>query len=154
REIVLGRLGDVRRLTRTCVDLGRKREREMRLTQWLGECRDDVRFALRQLKAAPSFTLVAVITLALGIGANSAMFALVDAALLRPWPFPDPDRLTAVWERFQTFPRVPVSSANLRDWIDRNRTFHSMAGSLGFPRRLAGADGTGEQNPSLQVNHA
>ena len=151
RVIVLARLGDVRRLKRTCVDLGRKREREMRLTQWLGECRDDVRFALRQLKAAPSFTLVAVITLALGIGANSAMFALVDAALLRPLPFPDPDRLTAVWERFQTFPRVPVSSANLRDWIDRNRTFHSMAGSLGFPRRLAGADGTVEQIPAMQV---
>src|SRR4029453_1004028 len=54
REIVLARLGDVRRLTRTCVDLGRKREREMRLTQWLGECRDDVRFGPRQIKGGPS----------------------------------------------------------------------------------------------------
>src|SRR4029079_17212583 len=90
RAIVLARVVDVRRLKRTCVDLGRKRDREMRITQFLGELRDDVKFALRQLKRAPAFTLVAAITLALGIGANSAMFALVDAALLRPLPFPDP----------------------------------------------------------------
>jgi putative ABC transport system permease protein len=151
REVVLARIGDSGRLRRTCIDLGRKRDRHMRVTQWVGELRDDVKFAFRQLKSAPGFTLVAVITLALGIGANSAMFALVDAALLRPLPFPDPDRLTAVWERFQTFPRTPVSSANLRDWIERNRTFQSMAGGLGFPRRLAGADGTVEQIPAMQV---
>ena len=151
RAIVLARLGDLSRLKRTCVDLGRKRDREMRMTQWLSELRDDVKVAVRQLKASPGFTLVAVITLALGIGANSAMFALVDAALLRPLPFPDPDRLTVVWERFQAFPRVPVSSANLRDWIERNRTFQSMAGGLGFPRRLAAADGTVEQIPAMQV---
>ena len=57
REMVLARLGDVNRLRRTCVDLGRKRDREMRVTRWIGERRDDVRFALRQLKAAPAFTL-------------------------------------------------------------------------------------------------
>ena len=151
REIVLARVGDVSRLKRTCVDLGRKRDREMRMTQFLGELRDDVKFTLRQLKKAPAFTLVAAITLALGIGANSAMFALVDAALLRPLPFPDPDRLTAVWERFQAFPRTGVSSANLRDWIERNRTFQSMAGGLGFPRRMTAADGTVEMTPAMQV---
>src|SRR5262247_728881 len=67
REMVLARIGDATRLKRTCVDLGRKREREMRLTQWLDEFRDDVRFSLRQLKASPGYTLVAVLTLALGI---------------------------------------------------------------------------------------
>jgi len=152
REIVLARVGDLGRLKRTCVDLGRRRDREMRLTQWLGELRDDVKFAIRQLKAAPGFTVVAAITLALGIGANSAMFALVDAALLRPLPFPDANRLAVVWERFPAFPRVGVSSANLRDWIERNRTFQSMAGGVGFPRRLAAADGTVEQIPAMQVS--
>src|SRR4029453_7030672 len=60
REMVLARLGDADRLKRTCVDLGRRREREMRLTQWLEEFADDVRFALRQLKSAPGVALVAV----------------------------------------------------------------------------------------------
>ena len=79
REMVLARVGDVGRLKRTCVDLGRKRDREMRLTRWLEELRDDVRFAVRQLKSAPGFTFVAAITLALGIRANGAIFALADA---------------------------------------------------------------------------
>src|SRR5688572_16656105 len=79
REMATARIGDVARIKRTCVDLGRKRDREMRLVQWLEEFRHDVTFAIRQLKSAPGFTLVAAITLALGIGANSAMFALADA---------------------------------------------------------------------------
>ena len=77
----------------------------MRLTQWLEEFRDDVKFAVRQLQSSPAFTLVAAITLALGIGANSAIFALVDATLLRPLPFREPERLVMVWERSDTSPR-------------------------------------------------
>ena len=151
REMAAGRLGDAARLKRTCVDLGRKRDREMRLTQWFEELRDDVTFALRQLRRSPGFTLVAAITLALGIGANSAMFALADATLLRPFPFPDPDRLVMVWERFQTFSRATVSPLNFRDWNERNRSFQSMAAAFGYPRRLASSDGTIEQVPGMQV---
>jgi putative ABC transport system permease protein len=87
RDIVLSRIGDLGQLKRTCVDLGRKRDREMRLRQWLDDRKADVTFALRQLKASPAFAAVAALTLALGIGANSAMFALADATLLRPLPF-------------------------------------------------------------------
>ncbi|HEY7186353.1 MAG TPA: ABC transporter permease [Vicinamibacterales bacterium] len=151
REIVLARVGDTRRLTRTCIDLGRKRDREMAVTQFLGELRDDVKFALRQLRKAPAFTLVAVVTLALGIGANSAMFALADATLLRPFPFPESDRLTSIWERFQSFPRTGVSWLNFRDWSERSQTFESMAGYFGYPRRMSAPDGTIEQVPAMQV---
>jgi putative ABC transport system permease protein len=155
REIVLARLGDVRRLRRTCVDLGRKREREMRMTQWLGEFKDDVRFALRQLKAAPAFTLVAAMTLALGIGANSAIFALADGILLRPLPFREPDRLLLISEQFGDLPGccAVVAPLNLRDWNERNRTFHGMAGMSygGGVRTIAGADGTVEQVTGYRV---
>ena len=128
REMVLARLGDVGRLKRTCVDLGRKRDREMRFAQWFDERRQDVRFALRQLKSSPAFTLVAAITLALGIGANSAMFALADATLLRPLPYPDADRLVMVWERGPAFPRVPMSPVTLLELAEQNRSFESLGG--------------------------
>jgi putative ABC transport system permease protein len=153
REMVLARLGDVGRLKRTCVDLGRKREREMRLTQWLEEFRDDVRFAIRQLKVSPGFTFVAAITLALGIGANGAIFALVDATLLRPLPLPEPERLAIAWERSETALRGPVSPLNMLDWRDRNRTFEKMAGFIPGVGSMvmAGPDGTAEGVPRQWV---
>ena len=86
RDLAISRLGDIAGLKRTMTNLGRKRDREMRLTTWLEELRDDLKFAFRQLRNSPAFTLVATLTLALGIGANSAIFALVDATLLRPLP--------------------------------------------------------------------
>ena len=152
REVVLARIGDLGQLKRTCEDIGRKRDREMRLTQWLEELRDDMRFATRQLRRAPGFTLVAAFTLALGIGANSAIFALADATLLRPFPFPEADRLVMVWERFQSFNRVGVAPLNLDDWRERNRTFQSMAGMFQYPRSLAAADGAVEQVSGAQVS--
>ena len=105
REIALGHLGDAKRLKRTCVDIGRKRDREMFITQRLEEVSHDVKFAFRQLMAAPGFTLVAALTLALGIGGNSAMFALADATLLRPLPYPEADRLVMIWEQNPRNPR-------------------------------------------------
>jgi putative ABC transport system permease protein len=152
REIVLSRIGDLGQLKRTCEDLGRKRDRDMRLTQRLEELRDDVRFAIRQLRRAPGFTFVAALTLALGIGANSAIFALADATLLRPLPFPEPERLVMIWERFQAFNRAAVAPLNLDDWSERNRTFQSMAGLMPYPRRLAAADGTIEEVSGAQVS--
>ena len=128
REMVLARIGDASQLKRTCVDLGRKRDRKMRVTQWFDERAQDIRFALRQLKASPTFTLVAALTLALGIGANSAMFALADATLMRPLPYPDADRLVMVWERSATFPRVPVSPVTLRDLEEQSRSFERLGG--------------------------
>ena len=151
RELAAARVGNVTRLRRTCLEIGRKRDREMRLTLRVEEVRADVRFALRQLRRAPGFTAIAAITLALGIGANSAIFALVDATLLRPVPFANPDRLVVVWERFNQFPRAVVAPLNFEDWDARNRSFEVMAAFFGFPRRMNAPDGTAEQIPGQQV---
>src|SRR6186713_1041263 len=118
----------------------------MNMNQWLDELRNDLRFAFRQLKRSPAFTLVATLTLALGIGANSAIFALVDATLLRPLPFREPDRLVTIWERTAKNPTSYVSPLNMLDWHARSRTFEKIAGftpSVGG-MVMAGADGNAE----------
>jgi putative ABC transport system permease protein len=131
RDIVLSRIGDLGQLKRTCVDLSRKRDREMRLAQWLDERKADVTFAVRQLKASPAFTAVAAITLALGIGANSAMFALADATLLRPLPYPESDRLVMIWGRHPTVPRSGMSPADLKDFSEQSQTLEAV-GAVAF----------------------
>jgi putative ABC transport system permease protein len=146
RELAIKRLGDIARLKRTMSALGRKRDRDMRATQWLDELRQDLRFAFRQLKASPAFTLVATLTLALGIGANSAIFALVDATLLRPLPFGEPERLISIWETTAVNGRSYVSPLNLLDFDARSRSFEKIAGftpSVGG-MVMAGADGNAE----------
>jgi putative ABC transport system permease protein len=143
RALAIKKMGDVARVKRTLVDLGRKRDREISMTLWLEELRDDVKFAFRQLGAAPAFTLIATLTLALGIGANSAIFALVDATLLRPLPYGEPDRLVTIWETTSTTPKGFASPPNMRDWLSRGRTFDAIAGytpSMGS-MVMAGRDG-------------
>jgi putative ABC transport system permease protein len=152
REIVLARLGDVTRLKRTCEDLGRKRDREMRMTQWLEDIRDDVTTALRQMKGSPGFTMVAALTLALGIGANSAIFALADATLLRPLPFTQPqDRLVMIWERYPNGYLSPVTPLDFNDWTDQNQTFDAMAASSGALVTLTAPNNAPEQIAAQMV---
>ena len=117
----------------------------MKITTWLEDLRSDVGFALRQLRHAPAFTAIAVTTLALGIGANSAIFALVDATLLRPLPFADPQRLVAIHETSGQS-RALVSPLNMTDWSARTRTFEAIAAfSPGVGGMvMAGADGNAE----------
>jgi len=89
----------------------------------------DLRFGFRQLLGKPGFAAIATLSLALGIGANTAIFSLVDAVLLRPLPFHDPDRLVVVWEDAAKigFPRNTPAPANYADWKARNRVFEDMA---------------------------
>lgn len=128
RATAVRRMGDLARVKRTLVNVGRKRDRELSMALWLEELRDDVMFAVRQLRSAPAFTLVAVTTLAIGIGANSAIFALVDATLLRPLPYRDAAQLVTIWETSATTPRGFASPPNMLDWQSRSRTFASIAG--------------------------
>jgi putative ABC transport system permease protein len=151
RQVARTRAGDLRRLRRDCIDIGRKRERGMRWHRWGDELRHDVSFALRQLRVAPGFSAVAILTLALGIGANGAIYALVDATLIRPLPYEEPDRLAIVWERSPTNPRGSVAPLNFHDWRARNQTFDSMAAVFFYARRMTAPDGRAEQVPAQQV---
>jgi putative ABC transport system permease protein len=99
----------------------------MRLMQRLEDVHSDMRLAVRQLISAPGFTLVAALTLALGIGVNSAIFSLADAALMRPLPFGESDRLVMLWERTPTSPKTGVSPLNMRDWSLQSRSFEGIA---------------------------
>jgi predicted permease len=87
----------------------------------------DVRYALRQLCKSPGFTSVAVVTLALGIGANTAIFSVVEGVVLAPLPYFEPDRLVMVWENNPRFPRVWDSYPNFQDWQRSAGSFQQMA---------------------------
>jgi predicted permease len=100
----------------------------------------DLRYGLRTLAKNPGFTAVAVLTLALGIGANTAIFSVVDAVLLRPLPYPESDRLFTV---YQTLPQDPaqntgVSYPNYLDWAQQNQVFESIAAVRGNSLALSG----------------
>jgi macrolide transport system ATP-binding/permease protein len=96
----------------------------------------DLRFALRQLRKNPGFAITAVLILALGIGASVAIFAFVDAALIKPLPYPDPTRLVAVNESTALFPRNNLSYPDYQDWKRMNTVFSSLevyvAGRINF----------------------
>jgi putative ABC transport system permease protein len=153
REVARQRLGDLHRLRRECVSLGRKRNRIMRITQWLDDSREDLLLAARRLKQSPGFTLAAVATLALGIGANSAIFTLADATLLRPLRFPEADRLVMIHERVPGVARGVVAPFEVAEWSTRNHTFESLASTTFVGKRtMTGADGTGAQIDTKSVS--
>jgi len=104
----------------------------------------DVRYGWRMLVKNPGFTAAAVLSLALGIGANTAMFSVVNAVLLRALPFPEPDRLAMIWEdaSFAGFPRNTPAPANYADWKSQNQTFDEVAAIDG-----RGFDLTGDGEP-------
>jgi putative ABC transport system permease protein len=99
----------------------------------------DLRYALRGLLARPGFSLVAILTLALGIGANTAIFTVVNAVLLRPLPFHDPDRLMLVLERNGPFPTTQTTSwQNYVDWRDQSRSFENFGAFRNLTMTLGG----------------
>jgi putative ABC transport system permease protein len=98
----------------------------------------DIRFGLRMLLKNPGFTAVAVITLTLGIGANTAIFTVVNAVLLRPLPYDEPDKLVMVWERrIREGSNNTVAPADFRDWQARNQVFAHMAALVEAPLDLS-----------------
>jgi predicted permease len=105
----------------------------------------DLRYGLRMLAKSPGFTAIAIVTLALGIGANTALFSIVNGVLLNPLPFPGPERLIAIYSRTAEYPRSSISYLNFLDWRRDNHSFAALAAfrqddfnltGIGEPERL------------------
>ncbi|MGH9730043.1 MAG: ABC transporter permease [Candidatus Acidiferrales bacterium] len=94
----------------------------------MGTLLQDLRYAIRMLAKSPGFTAIAVLTLALGIGANTALFSVVNGVLLSPLPYPQPDRLVSVYSRTSDFSESSISYPNFLDWQRQNKSFAQMAG--------------------------
>lgn len=114
------------------VDQVKERVREVRVGYFLGTVWQDLRYGVRTLLKSPAFTIVAVLSLALGIGANTAIFSVVNGILLRPLPYPESERMVAVWhtppqESFPGMTRFSVSPGNYLDWKEQSRAFEQMA---------------------------
>jgi predicted permease len=120
----------------------------------------DLRYALRMLLKSPGFTVVAVLTLALGIGANTAIFTVINAVLLRPLPYPQADRLVFLGESSEQIPEMSIAMANFNDWRAQNSVFESMVAfqnddavltGRGEPERLRLRRVTAGFTPTLKV---
>jgi predicted permease len=136
------------------VEQAKEVQRDARSILWIDELRQNVRYAFRTLRRTPGFTFAAVMTLALGIGANTLMFSVVNATLLQPVAYPNADRLVTVWKGRVNDPEHfnIVSMPNYRDYRERSRSFESIAlfDSAGRGYNLTGR-GEAEQVPGLRV---
>src|SRR5580704_6279027 len=99
----------------------------------------DLRYGLRVLLKNPGFTAVAVLTLAIGIGANTAIFSVVNAVLLRPLPFREPSSLCFLTERMPTIPILGPSYLNFQDWRAQNHSFEDLAAARFTPFTMTGS---------------
>jgi hypothetical protein len=113
---------------------------------------ENLRLALRQLRKSPGFTAVAVLTLALGIGANTAIFSVVNAVLLRPLPYPEPDRLIVFNQTHTAMPNISVSFQDYLDYRRDNTLFEHLGASAQRSYSLSGLEGRdAEQVPGAIV---
>ena len=133
-----------RRVPQNPIQMGTERK-----TNMIADLRQDVRYGLRMLIRNPAFTVIAVLALALGIGANSAIFSVVNTLLLRPLPYKNPGQLVVIWENATHlgFPKNTPSAANFLDWQKQNTLLEGMAAfaersfnltGIGEPERLDG----------------
>ncbi|HEX2187999.1 MAG TPA: ABC transporter permease [Longimicrobiaceae bacterium] len=136
--------GDVEAARRSLYRTEEVRERGRRRSEWLDELRQDLVYGARQLRRRPGFTAAAVFTLALGIGANTAVFSIVDATLLRELPYPAPERLVRLSSYWDDEPEGKISPAEYFDYADRLRSLEAMGVYAVGPANLTG-DGAPER---------
>jgi predicted permease len=140
-----GDLEDARRYLRR-MDRGTEAARRRR--DYMGELKHDIGYALRKLRSAPAFALTALLTLALGIGANTAIFSVVHGVLMKPLPFPHPEQLVRIWSENPEagIEQSAVSPVDLDDWRAQRTAFSDMGGYW-YQNGGSGVDMTGEGEP-------
>jgi putative ABC transport system permease protein len=143
RRQALLKMGGIERRKEEC--------REARRVNWIQDVIQDLRYGLRMLRKSPGFAAIAILTLALGVGTNTAIFSVVDAVLLRPLHFQNPASLTMVWEDNPSYGLLhnTVAPPNLLDWEQQNHCLSAMAPFLDQPINLTGAG----QPEQVDVEH-
>src|SRR5688572_2417617 len=111
----------------------------------------DLRFAVRSLRKNPGFTFFAVLTIALGLGANAAIFSLVDGVLLKSFSYPEPERIVQLWEKPPRGLRNGISGANYLDWANQSQSFEAMAAQTGAGMSYTPASGAGSAGGEARV---
>ena len=146
RQRARERFGDVEGVAEQCLAIDGERAHLRRFTDAVAALRQDARYALRALGRAPGFTAAALLTLAIGIGATTTMFAVVYGILLRPLPYAEPERLVQLWETSTSTPGDlnPISVPNYRDWVARSTSFDAML-AYAYNRYSLAGEGTPEQ---------
>ena len=145
RQAALDAFGDRREIEAEVRGLHTSTVRERAQRDWRTALRQDLTVAVRGLRRTPAFTVVALLTLALGIGANTAIFSVLRPVLLRPLPYPEADRLVQVWSDHRALGRQEpewLTPPDFDDWRDQNSTFSAMAAYRGW-----GPDITGSGDP-------
>ena len=135
-----------------CTVMDTRSERRSRVRMWLEETAQDGRVGLRLLRRSPGFAIAAILTLALGIGANSAIYSLLDAVLLRPLPWPQPERLALLWETRPDGGTNNASGGAFLDWRTHQTQFAALAITNPVAINLREASGT-ERVSGMEVSH-
>jgi predicted permease len=152
RRAALRRFGDLRQATRVCRHIGKDRDRTMKRREYFAELRHDLVFGARQLMKARGFAAVAILTLALGIGATAAVFSTLYAVVLSPLPVREPERLVSLGESWRTYPRSSASAGNFLQWKARlSDVFESLTASQNASFNLA-EGATPERVPGSTVS--
>ncbi|MEX2154327.1 MAG: ABC transporter permease [Gemmatimonadaceae bacterium] len=139
REEALRRFGDIEQVKGTCRTLAEQQETGVRRSELLGVMKQDVVYALRTMRANLSFTAAIVLTIALGIGATTAIFSVVNAVLLRPLPYTDADRIVMIRESWRDL-FGSASTGHFFDWTEQSKSFVATAAGQGRTFNLTDGD--------------
>jgi len=153
KRVAMREFGDVKKVRDACRVIGRKREGMMRLFEMMGSLRQDVAYAGRQFIRNPGFSVLAVLTLALGIGATTVVFSVVNAVVLSPLPFNDADELVQINERTPQGDGFSMSEPNYLDFRAEQRTFTDIA-AFTLGDRVWTGTGDAEELGGLRIAHS